>query len=164
MIQRLCRHVCSPSVRRAFPPAALQAITDAIAAGEQRHGGQVMFAVEADMPLAALWRNVTPRQAAEQAFARLRTWDTADNNGVLIYLLLADHAIEIVADRGLHGRVSPAQWQRVCTHLREGLRGPDAVAALRDAIDEVSSLLEAHFPASARPDHDGLPNTPQILG
>ncbi len=77
MIQRLCRHVFSPSVRRAFPPATLQAITEAIAAGEQRHGGQVMFAVEADLPLAALWHKVTPRQAAEHAFARLRTWDTA---------------------------------------------------------------------------------------
>ena len=86
------------------PAGHFAAITEAIAAGEQRHGGQVMFAVEADLPLAALWHKVTPRQAAEQAFARLRTWDTAHNNGVLIYLLLADHAIEIVADRGLHGR------------------------------------------------------------
>ena len=164
MIRRLCRHVFSPSVRRAFPAASLQAITEAIAAGEQRHGGQVMFAVEADLPMSALWRRVTPRQAAEQAFAQLRTWDTRHNNGVLIYLLLADHAIEIVADRGLHGKVSPAQWQRVCTHLREGLRGSDPVAALHDAIDEVSSLLEGHFPASTRSNDDALPNTPQILG
>jgi uncharacterized membrane protein len=164
MIQRLCRHVFSPSVRRAFPPATLQAITEAIATGEQRHGGQVMFAVEADLPLAALWHKVTPRQAAEHAFARLRTWDTADNNGVLIYLLLADHAIEIVADRGLSDRVSAAQWQRVCTHLREGLRGASPVDALRDAIDEVSSLVEGHFPASTRSEDDALPNAPQILG
>ncbi|HDS0950843.1 TPA: TPM domain-containing protein [Stenotrophomonas maltophilia] len=164
MIQRLWRHLVSPSVRRSFPPATLQAITEAIASGEQRHGGQVMFAVEADLPLHALWRGVTARQAAEQAFAQLRTWDTHHNNGVLIYLLLADHAIEIVADRGLHGRVSPAQWQRVCTHLREGLRGADPVEALRDAIDEVSGLVEGHFPASTRSDDDGLPNTPQILG
>ncbi|WP_428999739.1 TPM domain-containing protein, partial [Stenotrophomonas maltophilia] len=94
----------------------------------------------------------------------LRTWDTAHNNGVLIYLLLADHAIEIVADRGLHGRISPAQWQRVCTHLREGLRGPNPVEALRGAIEEVSTLVEGHFPAATRSDDDGLPNTPQLLG
>ncbi|WP_313206765.1 TPM domain-containing protein [Stenotrophomonas sp.] len=164
MIRRLVRHVVAPSVRRAFPPDTLQAITEAIAAGEARHGGQVMFAVEADLPLHALWRGVTPRQAAEQAFAQLRTWDTHHNNGVLIYLLLADHAIEIVADRGLHGRVSPAQWQRVCTHLREGLRGANPVEALRSAIDEVSALVEGHFPAATRSDDDGLPDTPQILG
>ena len=123
-----------------------------------------MFAVEADLPLAALWHKVTPRQAAEHAFARLRTWDTTHNNGVLIYLLLADHAIEIVADRGLHGRVSPAQWQRVCTHLREGLRGSHPVETLQDAIDEVSSLIEGHFPASTRSNDDALPNSPQLLG
>ena len=164
MIRRLLRHVVAPSVRRAFPPDTLQAITDAIAAGEARHGGQVMFAVEADLPLHALWRGTTPRQAAEQAFAQLRTWDTHHNNGVLIYLLLADHAIEIVADRGLHGRVSPAQWQRVCTHLREGLRGANPAEALRSAIDEVSALVEGHFPAATRSDDDGLPDTPQILG
>ena len=119
--------------------------------------------MEADLPLGALWHRVTPRQAAEHAFARLRTWDTAHNNGVLIYLLLADHAIEIVADRGLHGRVSPAQWQRVCTHLREGLRGAHPVEALQDAIDEVSSLIEGHFPAATRSEHDALPDAPQIL-
>ncbi|MGE6335137.1 TPM domain-containing protein, partial [Stenotrophomonas sp. NPDC077659] len=68
------------------------------------------------------------------------------------------------ADRGLHGRVSPAQWQRVCTHLREGLRGPNPVEAMCGAIEEVSTLVEGHFPASMRSDDDGLPNTPQLLG
>ena len=71
---------------------------------------------------------------------------------------------QIVADRGLHGRVSPAQWQRVCTHLREGLRGSNPVEALQDAIDEVSSLIEGHFPASTRSNDDALPNSPQLLG
>lgn len=164
MMRRAWRHVLSPSVRRTFPPATLQAITEAIAEGERRHGGQVMFAVEADLPLAALWQRVTPRQAAERAFAQLRTWDTADNNGVLIYLLLADHAIEIVADRGLHGRVPASRWQDICAHLRDGLRGHDPALALRAAIDEVSGLLAMHFPPSTRDDDDGLPNAPQILG
>lgn len=164
MIQRALRHIVSPSVRRTFPPATLQAITQAIAAGEQRHGGQVMFAVEADLPLDALWRGVTARQAAERAFAHLRTWDTAQNNGVLIYLLLADHAIEIVADRGLHGRVAEADWLRICTALREGLRGGDPAAALVMAINDVSTLLAGHFPPGARSDQDALPDWPQILG
>lgn len=164
MIRRFARHIFSPSVRRTFPPATLQAITQAIAAGEQRHGAQVMFAVEADLPLHALWRSVTPRAAAERAFAHLRTWDTAGNNGVLIYLLMADHAIEIVADRGLHGRVDDTQWQQICAHLRDGLRGSDPARALVAAIDEVSALLAGHFPPSTRSEDDALPDSPQILG
>jgi len=118
----------------------------------------------ADRALAIQRHAIAVDDAAEQAFAQLRTWDTHHNNGVLIYLLLADQAIEIVADRGLHGRVRAAQWQRICTHLREGLRGAHPVEALQDAIDEVSSLIEGHFPASTRSDDDGLPNTPQLLG
>lgn len=164
MIGRTVRHILAPSVRRTFPPATLQAITDAIAAGERRHGGQLMFAVEADLPLAALWHGLTPRDAAERAFAQLRTWDTAHNNGVLIYLLLADHAIEIVADRGLHGRVAEPQWQAICAHLREGLQGGDRRAALVAAIDEVSSVLARHFPPGTRSEQDALPDSPQILG
>ncbi|WMJ67882.1 TPM domain-containing protein [Stenotrophomonas sp. 24(2023)] len=163
-MSRWLRHLFAPSARRAFPPATLQAITEAIGEGERRHAGQVMFAVESDLPLLALWRGVTARQAAERAFAHLRTWDTAGNNGVLIYLLLADHAVEIVADRGLQGRVSAQQWQQVCAGLCQGLRGPQPEQALRQAIAAVSDLLAGHFPATGRSNGDGLPDTPQILG
>lgn len=161
---RWFRHVFSPSVRRAFPPARLQAITDAITAGELRHGGQVMFAVEADLPLSALWRGVTPQQRAEQAFAQLRTWDTEANNGVLIYLLLADHAIEIVADRGLRGRIGQAQWGEICAHMQQRLRNGALHDAALLAIEEVSGLLAGHYPPVAGSADDGLPNTPQLLG
>lgn len=164
MLGRLLRHLFSPSVRRTFPPATLEAITGAIGAGERRHGGQVMFAVEADLPLPALWRGVCPRDAAERAFAQLRTWDTPDNNGVLIYLLLADHAIEIVADRGLRGRVEEAEWQQICMRLREGLGGGDPTGALVEAINAVSAQLARHFPPSGRSEDAGLPDVPQILG
>lgn len=164
MLPRLLRHVFSPSVRRTFPPSTLEAITQAITAGERRHGGQVMFAVEADLPLPAVWRGVRPREAAERAFAHLRTWDTPDNNGVLVYLLLADHAIEIVADRGLHGHVAQAHWEQICAQLREGLRVGDPAGALVAAIDQVSTLLARHFPPSLRSDAAGLPDAPQILG
>ncbi|MBW8374258.1 TPM domain-containing protein [Stenotrophomonas sp.] len=161
---RWLRHVFSPSVRRAFPPAHLQAITDAISAGERRHGGQVMFAVEADLPLAALWQGFTPQQRAEQAFAQLRTWDTEHNNGVLIYLLLADHAIELIADRGLRGRIGEAQWQAICAHMQQRLREGALQDAVLLAIDEVSALLAGHYPPVPGSQDDGLPDTPQILG
>ncbi|MCS4281373.1 TPM domain-containing protein [Stenotrophomonas rhizophila] len=161
---RWLRHVFSPSVRRAFPPAHLQAITDAITAGERRHGGQVMFAVEADLALAALWQGITAQQRAEQAFAQLRTWDTEHNNGVLIYLLLADHAIELVADRGLRGRIGESQWQAICAHMQQRLRDGALQEAVLLAIEEVSDLLAGHYPPVPGSHDDGLPDTPQMLG
>lgn len=161
---RWLRHVFSPSVRRAFPPAHLQAITDAITAGERRHGGQVMFAVEADLALAALWQGITAQQRAEQAFAQLRTWDTEHNNGVLIYLLLADHAIELVADRGLRGRIGEAQWQAICAHMQQRLREGALQEGVVLAIEEVSNLLAGHYPPVPGSQDDGLPDTPQMLG
>lgn len=161
---RWWRHVFSPSIRGAFPPARLQAITAAITAGEARHGGQVMFAVEADLPLPALWQRVSPRQRAEHAFAQLRTWDTEHNNGVLIYLLLADHAIELVADRGLRGKVGEAQWADICAHMQQRLREGALQDAVLLAIEEVSDLLAGHYPPLPGSQDDGLPNTPQLLG
>ncbi|WP_312236258.1 TPM domain-containing protein [Stenotrophomonas sp.] len=161
---RWWRHLFSPSVRRTFPPARLQAITEAITAGERRHGGQVMFAVEAELPWMALWQGLSPRQRAEQAFAQLRTWDTEHNNGVLIYLLLADHAIELVADRGLRGRIGEAQWQEICAHLQQRLRQGDLQDGVLQAIEEVSTLLAGHYPPVPGSQDDGLPNTPQLLG
>lgn len=161
---RWLRHVFSPSVRRAFPPAHLQAITDAITAGERRHGGQVMFAVEAALPLAALWQGITAQQRAQQAFAQLHTWDTEHNNGVLIYLLLADHAIELVADRGLRGRIGEAQWQAICAHMQQRLRGGALQEGVLLAIEEVSDLLAGHYPPVPGSQDDGLPDTPQMLG
>jgi len=162
---RWIRHLFAPSARRLFPPATLDAIAEAIAAGERLHSGEVMFAVEPDLGLGELWSRVAPRHRAEQAFAQLRTWDTHANNGVLIYLLLADHAIEIVADRGLHGRVTPAQWHEVCRRMQAQLQAGEPERAVLGAVEAVSALLAEHFPADPEAaGEDELPNRPQILG
>lgn len=161
---RWLRHVFAPSAQAAFPEASLDRIAHAIAEGERHHDGQVMFAVESDLPLSALWKGVSPRQRAEHAFAVLRTWDTEANNGVLVYLLLADHAIEIVADRGLATHVDTAQWQLVCDHLREQLASGDREGAVLAAVAEMSQLLAVHFPPDPqRPRRNELPDRPQLL-
>lgn len=162
---RWLRHIFSPSAQSVFPEPSLDRIAHAIADAERTHAGQVMFAVESDLPLSAIWKGVSPRERAEHAFAVLRTWDTQANNGVLIYLLLADHAIEIIADRGLRELVEPVRWQQVCDHLREQLRQGDREAAVLAAVSEVSQLLAVHFPADAsRPSGNELPDRPQLLG
>ncbi len=161
---RLLRHLFPPSARRLFPADSLERIADAIHQGEQRHRGEVMFAVEPDLPLLAVLRGMQARERAHQAFARLRTWDTEANNGVLIYLLLADHRIEIVADRGLRGRVSDEQWRGVCQLMEERLRAGEAEAAVIRGITAVSDLLAAFYPQDgSQPDEDELPNRPHIF-
>jgi len=161
---RLLRHVFARSARHLFPEDSLQRIADAIAAGELRHRGEVMFAVESELPAVMVLRGVQARQSAEAAFARLRTWDTEANNGVLIYLLLADHRLEIVADRGLRDLVSAEQWRGVCLLMEERLRAGEPEQAVIRGIEAVSDLLAGHFPqVDGDPDRDELPNRPLIL-
>lgn len=161
---RLFRHLFARSARHLFPEEALQRIADAIAEGERRHRGEVVFAVESDLPVSAILTGLRPRERAEEVFVRLRVWDTQDNNGVLIYLLLADHRIEIVADRGLRNRVSDAQWRDVCGRIEEGMRAGRAAEAVVAGIQAVSDLLVQHFPqVDGDHDEDELPNRPHML-
>lgn len=161
---RLLRHIFARSARHLFPKDSLQRIAEAIAAGELRHRGEILFAVESELPAGMVLRGVQARQRAEAAFARLRAWDTEANNGVLIYLLLADHRIEIVADRGLNGLVSAEQWRGVCLLMEERMRAGEPEAAVVRGIEAVSDLLAGHFPQiDGSPDRDELPNLPLIL-
>ena len=161
---RVLRHVFARSARDLFPEDSLQRIADAIAAGELRHRGEILFAVESELPVAMVLRGVQARACAEAAFARLRAWDTEANNGVLIYLLLADHRIEIVADRGLTGRVSAEQWRGVCLLMEERMQAGEPEQAVVRGVEAVSDLLAEHFPqVDGTPDRDELPNRPLIL-
>ena len=118
-MRRALRHLVTPSwtVRRVFDDAALLAIEQAIAATERVHGGEIRVAIEGNLSPAELWSGVTPRQRAVQVFAQLGVWDTAANNGVLIYLSWADRDVEIVADRGYNDRVSAQQWADICATM-----------------------------------------------
>ncbi|WP_372018668.1 TPM domain-containing protein [Pseudoxanthomonas sp. 10H] len=159
---RWLRHLFAPSAAGRFPAPALARIGEAVAAGERLHGGEVVFAVEAGLSWAALAAGTTPRARAEDVFARLRVWDTDANNGVLLYLLLADHAIEIVADRGLHGRVGDAQWAEICSAVAAALADGDAERAVADGVARISDLLARHFPPGGDAG-DELPDGPVLL-
>jgi len=121
--------------RRALGPAVVQRLQQRVAASERRHSGEIRVCVEAGLPLSYLWRGLQARDRALTMFGKLRVWDTEHNNGVLIYLLLAEHAIEIVADRGLHARVGAAQWSGIVATLREALRAGRHEQGLSAAID-----------------------------
>jgi len=162
--QRLMRHLFSDqwSVRRAFPPAALRAIRDTIGAQEKRHGGELRFAVEAGLPLLHLWRGQDARSRAVEVFGQLRVWDTEHNSGVLIYLLLADRRVEIIADRGIHNRVGATAWEAICGEMQRAFAAGRFEHGVCFGVAAISDLLAAHFPPGAERRNE-LPNEPVVL-
>lgn len=164
-LRRVLRHLFAGSAHALYPKASLQRIAAAIAQGELRHCGQVCFAVDSALPVTAVLAGHDARRCALEAFAHLRVWDTAANNGVLIYLLVADHRIEIVADRGLEGLVAPSQWEAVCRQMEQRLHAGEAEAAALKGVEMVSALLAEHFPRTgADAIGNELPDLPRILG
>jgi uncharacterized membrane protein len=165
-ISRWFRHWFSTplAVRRALPPAAMARIERAIATAEEGHSGEIRFAVEAALPWSYLRRGAPARERALMVFAKLRVWDTEANNGVLIYVELADRSIEIVADRGIARRVPAAEWQAQADRMRERFRAGEFEAGLTAAIDDVAQRLRTHFPlAAGARNPDELSNRPVVL-
>ena len=161
---RLFKHLFAPSARRLFPGDSLKRITDAIAESERHHSGEICFAVEPSLHPRAVMSGAQARDRAHEAFAQLRVWDTHANNGVLLYLLLADHRIEIVADRGFEGLVSAEQWRGVCQLVEERLRAGEPEAAILRGIEAMSALLTEHFPRTGGShDVNELPDLPYVL-
>jgi uncharacterized membrane protein len=161
---RFGRHLVTDhwSARRAFPPPVMQRIGAVITAGEARHGGQVRFVVEGSLPMGQLVRGETPRERALEVFSRLRIWDTEHNCGVLIYLLLADRDVEIVADRGIHRKVGDEAWQAICRGMEAAFREKRFADGAVDGIDAVNGLLAHHFPRNSAGTNE-LPDQPVVL-
>jgi uncharacterized membrane protein len=148
---------------RALGPAALQRLEARVAASERRHSGEIRVCVEAGLPWSYLWRDATARERAVTMFGKLRVWDTERNNGVLIYLLLAEHRIEIVADRGLNRHVDARRWQEIMDAMRVEFRADHFEDGLIRAVDAVDALLLEHFALGAdQHNPDELPNAPHV--
>ena len=149
-------------LRQLFNKQSLSAIEREIAASEQRHSGQIRFAVEANFGLLPLLRGVSSRARALDVFAQLRVWDTEQNNGVLIYLLLAEHRVEIVADRGINAKLDQAVWQKICHEMQQALHKGDYTLGVCTGIREIAAHLAVHFP-SAGTHNNELPDHPVVL-
>jgi uncharacterized membrane protein len=154
-IRRIGRHLLEHRwrLRRDFPPKVLAAIEQAIKAGEVTHSGQVRFVVEGALDGAPLFRDQPARERALDIFSHLRIWDTTHNNGVLIYLLLADRDVEIIADRGIDAKVGADGWEKICTEMETDFRSGNFERGAIRGIEAVSRQLAAHFPG-----HGGGPN------
>ena len=163
-IKRIARHLLMThwQVRRAFSGQTLREIEAAIKASEAVHGGQVRFAVEGALHTSALFKGQASTERAVDVFSQLRMWDTEDHSGVLIYLLLADRAVEIVADRGIHRKVPAQEWRRICAGMETGFRNGNYAGGLIDGIEAVTQHLALHFPASNVARNE-LPDQPVMM-
>jgi uncharacterized membrane protein len=167
-MRRLLRHAAALHwrTRILFPRTTLDAIRDAIVRAERAHAGEIRFAVETALPPRRVIGEVGPRVRALEVFSDLRVWDTEHNNGVLIYVLVADHGVEIVADRGLSTRVSSTEWEGVCRMMEEHFRAGRIKAGSIAGIDAVGGLLARHFPAAIANQaaaRNELPDQPTLL-
>ena len=162
---RMLRHVVTDHavVRRTFPPRDLSRVEAAIAEGERMHGGQVCVAIEGALPAGRVLKRVSPRERALEVFGLLRVWDTEENCGVLVYLLLADHDVEIVADRGIHRIVGDATWQAICTRMEAAFREGRFADGVLAGVGEISALLAQHFPRTGERGANELSDRPVIL-
>jgi uncharacterized membrane protein len=163
-VKRMLRHLLIPRWRlyRYFPQGSLQAIEAAIRAAERTHGGEIRFAIETSLDFRRLWSGETSRQRAHAVFSRLRVWDTERNNGVLIYVLLADRQIEIIADRGFAGRVGDEEWQAACRCMETEFCARQFEAGALAGVRRVSTLIARHFPWLAADDNE-LPDAPALV-
>jgi uncharacterized membrane protein len=161
---RFLRHLFMPpwAWKRSFPQAVLDAIEAAIRDSETTHGGEIRFAIENSLAPSRVWRDITGRERSIEVFSSLRVWDTEHNNGVLIYLLLADHDIEIVADRGIAARVDPAAWEVVAQEMEALFRQGEFQRGALQGIRQVGEILAQHFPPSGH-NPDELANRPLIV-
>jgi uncharacterized membrane protein len=163
-IKRIGKHLLEHRwrVRRIFPAEALDVIERTIKAGEETHSGQVRFVVEGALDGKPLFWNQSARERALDVFSQLRIWDTAHNNGVLIYLLLADRNVEIIADRGIDAKVGPAGWEKICSDMEVDFKAGHFESGVIKGIAEVSRQLATYFPQHGAGRNE-LPDAPVVI-
>ena len=163
-IKRIAKHLVMThwQVNRAFPRDTLVAIDRAIKASENAHIGEIRFAVEGALDGVALLKGQSGKVRALDVFSQLRVWDTQHNNGLLIYLLLADRHVEIVADRGIHDKVGAQEWQNICCKMETLFKQADYEGGVVTGIEAITQLLTKYFPASGVGINE-LPDKPVVL-
>jgi len=163
-IRRIGKHLVLHRwrARKLFPRKTLAAIEQAIKAGEATHSGQVRFVVEGALDGAPLFRDQPARERAIDIFSQLRIWDTAHNNGVLIYLLLADRDVEIIADRGIDAKVGRAGWEKICADMERDFRSGQFEGGVIRGIEAVSRQLATYFPSHGKGPNE-LPDVPLVI-
>lgn len=162
-LERVFRHAFASRgyMNRLFPPSTLDELERAVTDAEARHSAEIRFVIESDLDLKSIISGKTAHQRAREIFGRFGVWDTEANNGVLIYLLLADRRVEIVADRGFRDLVTHAEWQEVCRTMERSFRAGNFAEGSLAGVEATGKLAARHFPpAGAR---NELPDRPVLM-
>ncbi|HJV86564.1 MAG TPA: TPM domain-containing protein [Noviherbaspirillum sp.] len=161
---RLIKHLCTTTAdgRRAFPEETLKAIEETIAAGEKCHRAEVRMVIEPSLSSQAVLNGMSPRERARELFSHYRVWDTEENCGVLVYINLADHQVEIVADRGVGRVVAAKEWHGVCRTMTEGFANGSYHDSIVAALEQLNRLLANHYPDDGST-RNQLPDRPVML-
>lgn len=147
-LARLLRHLTTTtaSARRVFPAATLTALQAEIGAGEARHRAQLRLIIEPKLRWAPLRDKVSSRGRAHALFSQYRIWDTEENVGVLLYINLADRAVEIVTDRAVGRAIERRQWEAACVAMTQGFAQGSFHDSAIAGVVEINRLLAAEFP------------------
>ncbi len=161
---RVLRHlwIGERAVQRALPERSFDRIQQAVHAAERETDGQIRVVVEDSLPLSELLRGTSTRERALEVFSRLRIWDTQHNSGVLVYLLFADRAVEIIADRGVHEKVGARVWENLCRAMETEFRGTRFESGLIDGVAAIGRVLSEHFPSTGQRRNE-LPDRPRLI-
>lgn len=162
--KRIMKHLLTSDIalRSKFSLSVMKSIENCIKESEKLHCGEIRFAVENTLDFFPLLKNVTARERAIQVFSDMRIWDTEHNNGVLIYLLVADRDVEIIADRGIDKNVPADEWERICKNMEANFKKGSFEQGVISGISEITRHLSKHFPFNKN-DRDELPNKPILL-
>lgn len=149
--------------RRLFPTAELDALTLEIAQSENHHRGEIRLVIESSYTLSQLFNHTDPRQRAVELFSQYRVWDTEENTGVLLYLLLAERRIEIVADRGIARKLPQSEWDAICKSIQEAFAQGQYINGIKTGMSAITARLAEHFPADANDNPNELPDRPVVI-
>jgi uncharacterized membrane protein len=163
--RRAITHLLTTSshAKRAFPPAELQKLEAAVREGEQRHRGEVRVVIESSLPVRDAWAGVTPRHRARTLFGLLEVWNTREHVGVLLYINLADHAVEILADHGIAAKVDAHAWRTACETITRGFAQRVTMAPVLEALAQINDILATHVPTDGTPRANELSDRPLVL-
>ena len=163
-MKRLWQHLKPNRYRAQFGPVLTKTLSNVIAKAEQGHRGEIRLVIESRLPSTLIWENTTPRARAIDWFSQLRVWDTEGNTGILLYLLLAENQLELVADRGIASKVPQTQWEAICAQLQSHLAKHEIEIGLKTTISQLGQLLQQHFPLeNTQSNPNELSNMPVII-